>query len=39
MLPRLLESENEHDFVWGGPQLSGQCFEELWGFEPLKALI
>jgi IS5 family transposase len=29
MLPRLLDPENEHDYVWADSAYSGECFEEL----------
>ena len=38
MLPRLLDPENEHDYVWADSAYSGECFEDLWslgGFENL----
>jgi transposase, IS5 family len=38
MLPRLLDPENEHDYVWADSAYSGECFEDLLrlgGFESL----
>jgi IS5 family transposase len=38
MLPRLLDPENEHDFVWADSAYSGECFADLLrlgGFESL----
>ena len=38
MLPRLLDSENEHDSVWADSAYAGECFEDvlsLGGFESL----
>jgi hypothetical protein len=29
MLPRLLDPENEHDYVWADSAYSGECFESL----------
>ncbi|MCT4367841.1 MAG: IS5 family transposase, partial [Synechococcaceae cyanobacterium MAG-AL2] len=39
MLPRLLDPENEHDFVWVDSAYSGQCFEELLGLGGFESLI
>jgi hypothetical protein len=30
MLPRLLDPENKHDFVWADSAYSGECFADLW---------
>jgi len=38
MLPRLLDPEKEHDYVWADSAHSGECFEDLLnlgGFESL----
>jgi hypothetical protein len=38
MLPRLLDPENEHDYVWADSTYSGECFKDLFslgGFESL----
>ena len=38
MVPRLLDPENEHDYVWADSAYSGECFEDLLrlgGFESL----
>jgi transposase, IS5 family len=29
MLPKLLDPENEHDYVWADSAYSGECFEDL----------
>ena len=39
MLPRLLDPENEHDYVWADSAYSGECFEELLSLGGFESLI
>lgn len=39
MLPRLLDPENEHDYVWADSVYSGECFEELLSLGDFENLI
>jgi IS5 family transposase len=39
MLPRLLDPENEHDYVWADSAYSGECFEELLSLGKFESLI
>ena len=39
MLPRLLDPENEHDYVLADSAYSGECFEELLSLGGFKRLI
>ena len=39
MLPRLLDPENEHDFVWADSAYSGECFEDLLNLAGFESLI
>jgi IS5 family transposase len=39
MLPRLLDPENEHDYVWADSAYSGECFEELLSLVKFESLI
>ena len=39
MLPRLLDPENEHDFVWADSAYSGKCFADLLSLGGFESLI
>jgi transposase, IS5 family len=39
MLPRLLDPECEHAFVWADSAYSGECFEELLNLGKFESLI
>ena len=39
MLPRLLDPENEHDYVWADSAYSGECFEDLLSLGGFESLI
>ena len=39
MLPRLLDPENEHDFVWADSAYSGECFADLLSLGGFESLI
>jgi IS5 family transposase len=39
MLPRLLDPENEHDFVWADSAYSGECFSDLLSLGGFESLI
>ena len=39
MLPRLLDPENEHDYVWADSVHSDECFEELLNLGKCESLI
>jgi IS5 family transposase len=39
MLPKLLDPENEHDFVWADSDYSGECFEDLLSLGGFESLI
>jgi hypothetical protein len=39
MLPRLLDPENQHDFVWADSAYSGECFEDLLSLGGFESLI
>jgi IS5 family transposase len=39
ILPRLLDPENEHDYVWADSAYSGQCFEDLLSLGGFESLI
>ena len=39
MLPRLLDPENEHDFVWADSAYSGECFADLLNLGGFESLI
>jgi IS5 family transposase len=39
MLPRLLDPENEHDYVWADSAYSGECFADLLSFGGFESLI
>ena len=39
MLPRLLDPENEHDYVWADSAYSGECFEDLLNLGGFESLI
>ncbi len=39
MLPRLLDPENELDYVWADSAYSGECFEELHSLGKFESLI
>ena len=39
MLPRLLDPENEHDYVWADSAYSGECFENLLSLGGFESLI
>ena len=39
ILPRLLDPENEHDYVWADSAYSGQCFEDLLSLDGFESLI
>jgi IS5 family transposase len=39
MLPRLLDPENEHNYVWADSAYSGECFEELLSLGGFESLI
>ncbi|QPN65280.1 transposase [Synechococcus sp. CBW1006] len=39
LLPRLLDPENEHDFVWADSAYSGECFEDLLSLGGFESLI
>ena len=39
MLPRLLDSENEHDYVWSDSSFSGECCEDLLSLGGFESLI
>lgn len=39
ILPRLLDSENEHDYVWADSAYSGECFEDLLSLGGFESLI
>ena len=39
MLLRLLDPENEHDYVWADSAYSGECFEELLSLGGFESLI
>ena len=39
MLPRLLDPENEHDYVWADSAYSGECFEDLLSLGDFERLI
>ena len=39
MLPRLLDPENEHDYVWADSAYSGECFEGLLNLAGFESLI
>jgi IS5 family transposase len=39
MLPRLLDPENEHDYVWADSAYSGECSEELLNLGKFESLI
>jgi len=39
MLPRLLDPENEHDYVWADSAYSGECFESLLSLGGFESLI
>lgn len=39
MLPRVLDPENEHDFVWADSAYSGECFQDLLDLAGFESLI
>jgi len=39
MLPRLLDAENEHDYVWADSAYSSECFESLLSLGVFESLI
>ena len=39
MLPRLLDPENKHDYVWADSAYSGECFENLLSLGGFESLI
>ena len=39
MLPRLLDPENEHDYVWADSAYSGECFADLLSLGGFESLI
>jgi len=39
MLPRLLDPENEHDFVWADSAYSGECFADLLSLGGFESMI
>ncbi|CAK6696139.1 hypothetical protein IFHNHDMJ_01964 [Synechococcus sp. CBW1107] len=39
MLPRLLDPENEHDYVWADSAYSDECFEDLLSLGRFESLI
>ena len=39
MLPRVLDPENEHDYVWADSAYSGECFEDLLSLGGFESLI
>jgi IS5 family transposase len=39
MLPRLLDPENEHEYVWADSAYSGECFEDLLSLGGFESLI
>jgi hypothetical protein len=39
MLPRLLDPENEQDYVWADSAYSGECFEKLLSLGGFESLI
>jgi IS5 family transposase len=39
MLPRLLDRENEHDYVWADSAYSGECFEDLLNLGRFESMI
>ena len=39
MLPRLIDPENEHVYVWSDSAYSGECFEDLLSFDGFESLI
>jgi len=39
MLPRLLDPENKHDYVWADSAYSGECYEELLSLGGFESLI
>lgn len=39
MFPRLLDPENEHDYVWADSAYSGECFEDLLNLGGFESLI
>jgi IS5 family transposase len=39
MLPKLLDPENEHDYVWADSAYSGECFEDLLNLGGFESLI
>jgi IS5 family transposase len=39
MLPRLLDPENEHNYVWADSAYSGECFEDLLNLGGFESLI
>ena len=39
MLPRLLDPENEHDYVWADSAYSGECFESLLSLGGFESMI
>ncbi|MCT4364886.1 MAG: IS5 family transposase [Synechococcaceae cyanobacterium MAG-AL1] len=39
MLPRLLDPENEHDYVWADSAYSGECFQDLLNHAGFESLI
>jgi IS5 family transposase len=39
MLPRLLDPENQHDYVWADSAYSGECFEDLLSLGGFESLI
>ncbi|MFM7238173.1 MAG: transposase, partial [Cyanobium sp.] len=39
MLPRLLDPENEHGYVWADSAYSGECFKDLLNLGGFESLI